>query len=326
MWVPVGFMLDIARREKFALTRFTLNNLEMIQAAIEAAEEVNAPIVMSAYEPEVLASCKGCIESLMKLIGERTRIPAAMMFDHSKSFDNCIQALQAGYHAVMIDASTFPYEENVRVTTRVVEFAHAVGAAVEGEVGMIGTSWGEKYAGEDVMTDPNAAEDFCRRTGVDALAVSFGVMSGFYDQPLKLDWNRLAEIRRRIDVHLCLHGASFIPAEDVARIIDMGVSFTGYGTEFRHAFFKAIDEVRAKGGDRLVDPVKVFTPAKQAMKEKVKSELMMTQSAGKAKLILDEYERYQDSHWSKVKVDPKNTNVEEIIRKVTEEVIKNLKK
>jgi fructose-bisphosphate aldolase class II len=275
MLTPTVELLQAARAGNYALIGFSVCNMEMVQAVIQAAEESSSPVVLSLSEGFYEGLPSGYLEALMRHAGENASVPVAINLDHGTSLMNCAACIRKGYSSVMIDGSHLPFEENIALTSKVVEFAHAAGVAVEGAVGLI-----ER---EVSYTDPAQAEEFARVTGVDALAVSIGEYSGFYAEEPNLDYPLLEEIRGRVDAHLVLHGASGLSEGQLRKAIGGGISYAKFGTDLRNAFFETIDEMRRRYPDNpIADPRVYLWPATLAVKEQVQVKLAMMGSIGKA--------------------------------------------
>lgn len=276
MFVTMTKLLQAAEENGYALPRFSICNLETVQATIEAAEELDSPVVLSLFQAFKEGFPPGYMESLVKFAGAHACVPVAFMLDHGKSMEVCRKAIEEGYSAVMIDASLFPYEENVALTRKVVDFAHAAGVAVEGALGVI--------AKEMVLTDPDQTRDFVEKTEVDALAVSIGEYSGFYKEKPALDFKRLRQIKEQARAYLVLHGASGLSEEDIRRTIECGISHIGFGTDLRDIFFRTIEKKR-QDNPGVVDPRQILWPAKDAMREVVKTKMRIVGSVGMARAV-----------------------------------------
>jgi fructose-bisphosphate aldolase class II len=229
----------------------------------------------------------------------------SLHLDHGEDVETVKKCLEAGFTSVMIDGSHLPFEENISLTKHVVDLAHQKGVSVEGELGRLAGIEEKTVAErEAVLTDPIEAEEFVRRTGVDALAVSIGTSHGAYKfkgEP-KLDFERLKQIRERVDVPLVLHGASSvpqwiiekatkygaelagakgIPEDHIRKAIALGITKINIDTDLRLAFTATIREVLATSPKEF-DPRKILGPAKEAMKEVVKAKMRLFGSSGKA--------------------------------------------
>ena len=206
----------------YAIGAFNVNNMEIIQGITEAAKELNAPLIL-----QVSAGARKYANHtyLMKLIEAaviETGLPICVHLDHGDSFELCKSCIDGGFTSVMIDGSAFTYEENIAVTKKVVEYAHAHGVTVEGELGKLaGVEDDVKVSAEDALfTNPDEVEDFVTRTGVDSLAIAIGTSHGAYKfkpgQNPKLRLDILEEVGKRLPgFPIVLHGASSVPQEFV---------------------------------------------------------------------------------------------------------------
>ena len=220
----------------------------------------------------------------------KSELPVGVQFDHTDDMTLILRAIRGGYNGIMVDASHRPMEENIAVTRSVVEMCHPLGILVEGEVGIITRTWDETpQEGGHAPTDPLVAAEYVERTGVDALAISIGEVSGFDSGHLEFD--RLEAIRAKVAerTHLCLHGVSFIEDENIRTCIRKGISYFGCASEFRYAFFQKLDEVRKAEGPKMVDPTVLYGAARNAMKDSVKRKLELMGSAGRANSVLSSY-------------------------------------
>jgi fructose-bisphosphate aldolase class II len=235
--VGVTEILADARRDEYGIPCLLAGNLEMIIGQIKAAEAQASPLILAynnGVTPEVPA------ELAIPLIvnaARRAQVPVAAILDHGHSLEEAVQAIQLGTLSVMYDGSELPYEENVRQTRQVVRVAHAVGVSVEAELGSVGGSYAEIGMSrvvvpdsnpEDHFTDPEMAADFCKRTGVDVLAISFGNVHGPYRDEPCLDLDRVRKIHDLVPVPLTMHGASGLTDDDYGRIIESGISKINY--------------------------------------------------------------------------------------------------
>lgn len=207
-----------ARREGWALGGFNVFNLESARAVVDAAEELAAPVLLQTSEGAVKHAGLDNLVAMVRQLTAHTKAPVALHLDHGKSEELARAAVDAGYTSVMIDASRQSFEENLRETRDIVEYAHARGVHVEAELGMLGgiEDLGEKEV-RSMLTDPDQAARFAAETGVDTLAVAIGTSHGAvkFSGPPHLDFARLQEIAARIPQPIVLHGASSMPADEV---------------------------------------------------------------------------------------------------------------
>jgi len=298
-------LLLAAKRGAYAVGAFNIQNLESLLAVVEAAVEEKSPVIVAVTPSALKYGGLKYLTSLVKVAAENAPVPMSLHLDHGEDVETVRKCLEAGFTSVMIDGSHLPFEENVALTRRVVEMAHPMGVSVEGELGRL-TGVEEKTVEEReaVLTDPDEAEEFVKRTGVDALAVSIGTSHGAYKfkgEP-KLDFERLRLIREKVDVPLVLHGASSvpqwiiekatkygaeltgakgIPEDHVKRAISLGITKINIDTDLRLAFTATVREVLANQPKEF-DPRKILGPAKEAMKEVVKAKMRLFGSSGKA--------------------------------------------
>ena len=232
--MPLCKTMDIladCERGKYAVGAFNLNCLDQIPYMIRKAEEKKSPLIL--VEPGVIEKYMD-FEEFAQICAHqaaKASIPVGIHLSHGLDLEQTERAIKAGFTSVMYDGSKLPYEENVRTTKIAVEMGHAVGCAVEGELGALGSSF---VSIAETMTDPAMARDFVNRTGVDILAIAIGNAHGFYHGTPSLDFKRLEEIRYAIMPYPCyitLHGGSGIPEGHLKRAIEMGFVKVCYYTE-----------------------------------------------------------------------------------------------
>jgi len=225
-------LLDEAAAGDYGVAAFNVNNMEQIQGIMEAARETGSPVIVQASRGARSYAGDRFLLHLMQAAAETyPEIPVALHQDHGNSPQTCISAIELGFTSVMMDGSLaedaktpLDFEANVAVTKQVVDYAHARGVTVEGELGTLGGIEDGVGSGETVLVDPDQCEEFVARTGVDALAVAIGTSHGAYKFSREPDGEVLAmhlieEIHRRLpDTHLVMHGSSSVPAELVERV------------------------------------------------------------------------------------------------------------
>ena len=242
MLVTLKELLDQAKVEHKAVGAFNGTTLEAIRGIIQAAEELNAPVILQhAQSHDDLIDLEE-IGPVMKYYAERAKVPVALHLDHGSSFERCVQALRLGFTSVMYDASAKSFEENASETAEIVKIAHAVGASVEAELGHIFTSKVVQGEGagadstddyedlDNIYTDPEVAKKFVEMTNVDCLAVAFGTTHGVYLTEPKLDLPRVARLREATNIPLVMHGGSGVSEEDYRKVIARGVRKINYYT------------------------------------------------------------------------------------------------
>ncbi|MGM0602157.1 MAG: class II fructose-1,6-bisphosphate aldolase [Bacillota bacterium] len=281
--VPMAEILNDAHKKRYAVGGFNINNLEFIQGIVQAAEELNSPLILQASEGAIRYMGMDYVTAMVDAAVKDINIPVALHLDHGSSFEKIMQCIRNGFSSVMIDASKLPFDENIKLTKKVVEAAHSVDVSVEAELGTIGGSEDDHKVDEkDAMyTDPEQAKEFVDDTGVDALAVAIGTAHGVYKGEPELDFDRLDAIKKLIDMPVVLHGASGVSGADLKQGVKLGVNKVNVNTDFQQVFTAKIKELFAENPD-LYDPRKYCGPGRDAIKEKVKEKIMILGSNNKA--------------------------------------------
>jgi len=214
MLVTLKEILKDAQQKKYAVPAFNVDNLEMIQAVVDAGNESHSRVIIATSESSIEYAGFENIRALVYLAAERQGI-FALHLDHGKNMDIIRRCIEGGWTSVMFDGSNLPYKENVAKTKSVVAMAHRRKVSVEAELGALRTDEDLSVKGsrEALFTDPKQAEHFVRETGIDALALSIGTAHGpfKFQGATRLDYNRLSEIKKRVSIPLVLHGASGVP-------------------------------------------------------------------------------------------------------------------
>lgn len=275
----------LARAEAggYAVGAFNCNNMEIVQAIIRAAEAERSPVIIQASQGAIKYAGMGYLVALIREAAASASVPVAMHLDHGTDFQQVMLCIRNGFTSVMIDGSHHPLRENIALTKRVVEVAHAVGVSVEGELGRIRGVEDEVRVSEReaFFTDPEEARIFVQETGVDALAPSIGTAHGRYRGKPKLDFDRLAQIQKMTGVPLVLHGSSGVPGEDIRRAISLGVRKVNIDTDIREAF---VAEIRRslEADPSEIDPRQILGPAREKACEVIREKIRLFGSAGKA--------------------------------------------
>ena len=326
--VPLRKVLDHAAANNYGVAAFNVNNMEQIQAIMEAAKETDSPVIVQASRGARQYSQDKYLKHLMLAAAELyPEIPIVMHQDHGNSPATCMSAIDNGFTSVMMDGSLkedgktpSDYDYNVRVTAEVVKLAHPKNVSVEGELGCLGSlEHGEgeqedchgavgKLSREQLLTDPDQAEDFVKKTGVDALAVAIGTSHGAYKFTRKptgevLAMDRIEAIHKRLpNCHLVMHGSSSVPqdlqdelrkyggkmkqtwgvpVEEIQRGIKHGVRKINVDTDNRMAMTAAIRKVLMETPDKF-DPRDYMKPAREAMKQVCVARMVAFGQAGQA--------------------------------------------
>jgi len=276
-------LLTDARARRYAVPAFNTNNLEYMQAILEAAGELSSPVIVSAAKSEIDYMNGPTFVAMVRTLSARFSIPVAIHLDHGPSYDEAVRCINYGFSSVMYDGSRFPLEENIAVTRKVVEAAHACGISVEGEIGVIGQA-ADSHEGskaDAMLASPVDCEKFVKETGVDFFAAAIGNAHGLYVGKPKLDFDRLKDIAGRTRVPLVLHGGTGIPVEDIRKAISISVAKINFSTIMRQGYIETMRKTLADNPGEL-DLMKLLTPSKLAMKDIAKQHIQMCGSDHKA--------------------------------------------
>ncbi len=266
---------------KFAYPAFNTMNLETTLGIIAAAEEMQTPVILETSEGAIKYAGLETLYEIMATLAIKAKVPIALHMDHGKDAELLKRGIELGYSSVMIDHSGLSFEENVRDTKEMVEFAHKEGAWVQGEIGRMRGSedWVSVSEAEALLTEPDEAKKFYESTGVDTLASSVGTIHGVIKMSGKVqahvDIDRIHKIREAVpDVPLVLHGASGVPEDVIQQAIQAGISIINIDTELRIGFTHELRVFLASHPDEI-DPRKFLNPAiegvKQAAIKKIKA-------------------------------------------------------
>lgn len=276
-------MFAKAQTGKYAIPAFNIHNLETIQVVVETAAELSSPVILAGTPGTISYAGGDYLVSIVETAARKYNIPLALHLDHFETFQEIKKYIDLGVKSCMIDASHHPFEENVRIVKEVVEYAHKNDVSVEAELGRLGGIEDDLVVDEKdaKYTNPLQALEFVKRTNIDSLAVAIGTAHGLYVGEPKIDFERLAEIRSKVDIPLVLHGASDIPNEMVKRTIELGICKVNIATDLKIPFSNAVKEYFLQNPDAN-DPRKYMTPGKEAMRKVVINKIYMCGSNGKA--------------------------------------------
>ena len=265
--VPSRPLLSAARQSHSAVAALNFYNAETLLAHVAAANEARVSIILQTTESTINYLGLGMIVAMANAAAEQMEKPVALHLDHGGSYELAARCIEAGYTSVMFDGSKLPFNENCVQTRSVVDLAHAHGVSVEGELGHVAHN--DEAETDDLSRFYTRAEDasrFLEATGVDALAVAIGTAHGFYKGVVRLDFDRLTEIREAVgETALVLHGGSGVPEELLRQAIGHGITKINFGTELKNAFTLAIKESLSSTNE--IDLRRTFAPAIQAVKQ-----------------------------------------------------------
>ena len=275
MLVNLKEILAIAEERKCAVGAFNTPNLECLIAVIDAAQKLGTPVIISHAELHENISPLEKIGPVMVQAAEKAGVPVCVQLDHGETLDYIERSLEIGFTGIMYDGSLLPYEENLMNTKKAVAMARSFNAGVEAELGAMPSREGGEAASGPVYTDPAQAEKFCRETGIDALAPSFGTAHGIYKAKPMLDFERVRIISEKTGLPLVMHGGSGVSEDDFRRAIKAGIRKINYYTYMSNAGSRAVRELLAKEDVTFFhDLAIVAQKAMQADAEKAMTVLM----------------------------------------------------
>ncbi|MBU0615593.1 MAG: class II fructose-1,6-bisphosphate aldolase [Nanoarchaeota archaeon] len=305
-------LLNKAMEHGYAMGAFNINNMELIQGIVEAAKELDAPLILQVSKGARAYAGRTYIMKLAEAALADSNLPIAVHLDHGPDFELCKAVIDDGFTSVMIDGSHFDFKENMAVTKKVVDYAHPKGVAVEGELGkLMGMQFDEGEGGavskDAVYTDPDEAKEFAEKTKCDALAVAIGTSHGAYKFKAtpKLDIARLKVIREKVKIPLVLHGASSVlqdyvricndngaeihgsqgvPEDQIKKAVKAGVQKVNIDTDLRLALTAGIRR-SLKEDPKNFDPRNYLGPARDLVKEVVMRKIKLLGCDGKADLF-----------------------------------------
>lgn len=247
MLTPFTDLLSHALENHYAIAYFEAWDIYSLEAVLEAAEEVNIPIILgfggAMIDPNWMNN--GAIERLGAIglsTAKSAKVPVALILNEVKSFKQIVRGINSGFNAVMLDTSDLPFEENVYLTAKVTEIAHAVDVGVEAELGVLPSGTLEVSDDCRHLTDPSQAAEFVSRTGIDALSVSIGNTHLLEEGYAEIDCDLLAAIHKAVDIPLVVHGGSGFPEDIIPAVISLGVAKVNIGTCMKTAFLQGITD------------------------------------------------------------------------------------
>jgi fructose-bisphosphate aldolase class II len=299
-------MYKPANEQRYAIGQFNVNNMEFVQAVMEAAEEMKSPAILAASTSALKYGGFEYLINLVKTGAEKVSVPIALHLDHGATVEDAQKCIEAGFTSVMIDASHESFEENIRITQEVVKSAHPKNIAVEAELGRLGGIEDDVKVEEReaFLTDPGQAVEFVEKTQCDALAVAVGTSHGAYKfkGEAKLAFDRIDLIKKKTGIPLVLHGASGVspelieratkygaelpgakgvPVEAYKEAVRLGINKINIDTDLRLGWLGAVREELTKN-PKVFDPRKILGPARETVKQIIIEKMKIFGSAGKA--------------------------------------------
>ena len=278
-------MVRKAREAGYAVPAFNTNggSYDITRAAVEAAEELNSPLILQTYENNLPYRGFGHSARIAELFAKEAAIAIALQLDHGHSPDSCRVALAAGYAAAMIDGSGMPFDENVSVTREALAIAREAGAALEGEIGHIAIRGADGEVPAAPKTDIQEAEEFAKQTGLDFLAVAIGTTHGLFESQTDIDLGLLQALRETLDVPLVLHGAGGVPLDLLSKCVSSGIAKANFGEVFRAPYVRYFMDL-AQTMDHQGHPWRIMRGVKDRLKDDMKELMRALGAEGKGEV------------------------------------------
>lgn len=279
MIVSMKEILIKAKTEKYAVAAYNVNNLEWAKFILEACNDSKSPAILEFSEGAInyIGGYNVAVSIVKSLIKDlNISIPVAIHLDHGQSFESCKKAIEAGFTSVMIDASSLPIEENIKLTKQVTEYAHKNKVSVEAEIGTIG--------GKDInisYANINDCQKLLSEANIDFLAPALGTIHGLYHGKPHIEFSRAKEISEKLNIPLVLHGGTGIPDEMLLESINCGICKININTELQVKWSKEVRKYLKDNND-VYDPRKIIKSGEKAIKEAVIQKNKLLGSAGKA--------------------------------------------
>ena len=277
-------LLCVAQKEHFAVPAFNVSSSMILKGVMEACEEKGAPVII-AIHPDELSFVGDSFVAAVREEAHKASVPVCIHLDHGASFAQVIRAIACGFTSVMIDSSTTSFDDNIAITKKVVEAAHAVDVSVEAELGTIGATGNGGEAGTDniIYTNPDDVVRFVEATNVDTLAIAIGTAHGLYPKTKKpkLRLDLLKEIVGKTSVPLVLHGGSDNPDEEIAEAVRLGVAKINISSDIKSAFYKKCREVLED--TTLREPNAIYPACIDAMKQVIYHKIELFNDGDKAR-------------------------------------------
>lgn len=271
-----------AKEGNYAVGGFNVCNMEFVQAVIAAAEVKQSPVILQVSQGVATYAGISTITEIVKAEAAKTTVPVVLHLDHGTDYEIIMQCLRAGFTSIMIDASRYELDENIRVTREIANACHAMNVGVEAELGKIHGVEDEIAVDEKdaSFTDPQEAIRFVKETGVDALAIAVGTAHGPYKGKPELDFERIQTIKRLVDAAIVLHGSSGVGEEDIRKAVGLGVNKFNIDTDLRQAFNATLREYVIQNPDAY-DPKKIIGITRPAIQTVAETKIELFGSAMK---------------------------------------------
>lgn len=282
MYVSMKEMLLHAHKNNYAVMAINCTNMEQAKAIIESAAEEHAAVIVNISPRQMKAHAPGTVMApMIRDLAEAAAVPVAFNLDHGGNYEDIVHSIQCGFSSVMIDASGYDFEENVRRTSLIASLAHSKGLSCEAELGHVGLAHESDNTKVDLYTNPDQAREFVERTECDCLAVAIGTAHGSYPKGLlpKLDFERLKLLKKALDMPLVLHGGSGAGDDNIKMAVACGINKINVCTDLFNHGRQAMAAVIQKNPN--IDYMDVNIEAENAMKEFIKSYMRLIGSSGR---------------------------------------------
>lgn len=258
-YVNMYDMLLKAKQERYAVGAFNIVDPMTAQAVVQAAEAKRSPVIIQTSVKTVELYGCACLAAMVKALAEKAIVPVALHLDHCKNLELIRSCIEAGWSSVMIDASSFPFEENIRMTEEVVKIARPKDVTVEGELGAIVGVEDDIHVKEQEshLADPEQALEYVSRTGIDVFAPAIGTAHGVYKGEPKIAFDLLERIAKEINVAIAIHGGTGLSDEVFKKCISLGGSKINVSTQIKHTFRDSLIEYFQKNPEDY-EPVKIL--------------------------------------------------------------------
>ena len=282
MYTSMKDMLLHAHKNHYAVMAINVVDMEQVKACIEAAEEEHSAVILNISPRQMKAHAYPYIMApMVQNLAERAEVPVALDIDHGVNMEDIVTAIHCGYSSVMVDASSYDFEENIRRVSAVVALAHAKGISVEAELGHVGVAANADGQNADLYTNVDQAEEFVNRTQCDCLAVAIGTAHGSYPKNMipKLDFERLTELKNRLNIPLVLHGGSGAGEENIRKAVACGINKINVCTDLMNHAKDSMIKVLQEQPD--IQYMEWHEAAEEAMKDFIKDYMRMIGSSNR---------------------------------------------
>ena len=282
MYTSMKDMLLHAHKNHYAVMAINVIDMEQVKACIEAAEEQHSAVILNISPRQMKAHAYPYIMApMVQNLAERAEVPVALNIDHGANMEDIATAIHCGYSSVMVDASSYNFEENIRRVSAVVALAHAKGISVEAELGHVGVAANADGQNADLYTNVDQAEEFVNRTQCDCLAVAIGTAHGSYPKNMipKLDFERLTELKNRLNIPLVLHGGSGAGEENIRKAVACGINKINVCTDLMNHAKDSMIKVLQEQPD--IQYMEWHEAAEEAMKDFIKDYMRMIGSSNR---------------------------------------------